>query len=53
MEPVILVHGGAGTWDTTEDCINETGAACCTAVHEGLLHESQRRDGKKDFGKFR
>lgn len=35
MEPVILVHGGAGTWDTTEDCINKTGAACCTAVHEG------------------
>lgn len=35
MEPVIVVHGGAGAWDASRDRIIEAGAACRTAALEG------------------
>lgn len=35
MKPVIVVHGGAGAWDTSEDRITKAIAACQTAAKVG------------------
>lgn len=35
METVILVHGGAGAWETSGDRIANAGVACCSAALTG------------------
>ncbi len=37
MEPVIIVHGGAGSWDSHDDKLDQAVAVCQDAAQRGLV----------------